>query len=195
MFVIYDCESNGKAKDFKAKMSDLENWPRITQLAWSVYDADMQLKFERNFLILPDGWTIPKEKFFIDNGMSTERNMAFGVPVLNVLTDFINDIQGCEYMVAHNFAFDYNVMGAEMIRGGVRSEKKLKGICTMERTINFCQLPSASKWSKDFKWPKLEELHIKLFGCNFTGAHDAMDDVRATSKCFFECVKRGIIQL
>ena len=71
--LVYDVESNGKALNFKAPMTDLNNWPRITQLAWRVYARDSTLIKENQSLIKPDGWTIPVEEFFIENNMSTER--------------------------------------------------------------------------------------------------------------------------
>jgi len=43
------------------------------------------------------------------------------------------------------------------------------------------------------KWPKLRELHIKLFGTEFDGAHDASADIAATKKCFFELKRIGIL--
>lgn len=46
-----------------------------------------------------------------------------------------------------------------------------------------------------FKWPKLIELHRKLFGTGFDDAHDALADVKACGKCFFEMKRRGIIKL
>ena len=41
--------------------------------------------------------------------------------------------------------------------------------------------------------PKLQELHRKLFGCDFDNAHDALSDIRATEKCFWEMRKRKLI--
>lgn len=192
MYLFFDTETNGKPINYKAPMQDLGNWPRVTQLAWQVYDADEYLASEATHLIKPDGWTIPTEKLFVDNGMSTERNMAQGVPVLDVLGDFIKDVNVCVYIVAHNFQFDYNILGAEMLRGKVRADKKLKGICTMNSTTDFCGLPG--NYGK-FKWPKLEELHQILFGESFDGAHDALADVRAMARCFFEAKRLGIITL
>lgn len=49
------------------------------------------------------------------------------------------------------------------------------------------------KWMLDFEWTKLQELHYRLFGCDFEGAHDAMVDITATKKSFFEMRKRGLI--
>jgi len=45
------------------------------------------------------------------------------------------------------------------------------------------------------KFPTLEELHTVLFGENFQGAHDALADVRATAKCFFELLRRNVIEI
>ncbi len=42
--------------------------------------------------------------------------------------------------------------------------------------------------------PKLVELYEKLFGAPFEDAHDAAYDVDATSKAFFECLKRSVIK-
>jgi DNA polymerase III epsilon subunit-like protein len=192
MYLFFDTETNGKPLDYKAPMNNVNNWPRVAQLAWAKYSPLGDIIKERSYLIKPDGWVIPKEKFFIDNGMSTERNEMLGEPVASVLSIFIEDMQDCEVLVAHNMTFDYNILGAEMIRAKMRSEKKLLRVCTMESTTNFCALPGGYKGS--FKWPKLEELHEKLFGCKFDNAHDAMGDVKATADSFFECLKRGIIK-
>jgi len=43
------------------------------------------------------------------------------------------------------------------------------------------------------KWPKLIELHEKLFNEPFANAHDAMADISATRRCFFELINKEII--
>ena len=43
------------------------------------------------------------------------------------------------------------------------------------------------------KWPKLKELHIKLFGSSFANAHSALIDAKITAKCFLELKRRKII--
>ena len=62
--------------------------------------------------------------------------------------------------------------------------------CTMIRSTDYCQLPG--RYGK-YKWPKLEELHFKLFGESFEGAHDALADIRATMRCYYEMEKRGLV--
>lgn len=61
----------------------------------------------------------------------------------------------------------------------------------MESSTNFCAIPS--NWG--LKWPTLTELHTKLFKEGFDGAHDALDDVKACARSFFELTKMGVIKL
>lgn len=190
--IVFDTETTGKPLNYKASMKDVNNWPRITQLAWQKINIQTgEVLNEYQSLIKPDGWVIPKEQFFIDNNMSTERCEQDGLPALYVLELLCEDINTADIFAAHNIAFDLNVCGAELIRANLKA-KSLQKICTMEATTELCKLPG--QYGK-YKWPKLIELHNHLFGCDFVGAHDALDDVRATAACLVELVKRNIIKL
>lgn len=189
-YIFFDTETTGKPKNYGAKMTDIENWPRVTQLAWVVYEEENIIS-QHTFLIKPDGWTVPKEKFFIDNNMSTERCETEGIPMPKVIEVFAHEAKECEYLVAHNIGFDYNVFGAEMLRYKMGVGKKLKQVCTMVSATDYCQLPGPY----GLKWPKLEELYYKLFQCGFDGAHDALTDVLQTAKCFFALKQKGILKL
>ena len=61
----------------------------------------------------------------------------------------------------------------------------------MKETVDFCALEP--KMYGTFKYPKLEELHIKLFGEGMVNAHDAEVDTDYLAKCFFELVRIGQI--
>lgn len=187
MIIVFDTETNGKILDMKAPVEMLEYYPRITQLSWAIFNNDGELIKTENHLIKPDGWEIPKEQFFIDNGMSTERNEEYGVPLAGVMEKFINDTNECHTRISHNMTFDSRIVRAEMFRLGIENDFTSKKICTMMTTTSFCKLPGA----RGFKWPKLEELHEKLFGVKFDGAHDALNDVMACAKCFFELKRIG----
>lgn len=71
-FIFIDCETNGKALNFRAPMNDVRNWPRITQLVWQKFNLEGEVFKSANYYIKPDGWTVPNEQFFIDQGISTE---------------------------------------------------------------------------------------------------------------------------
>ena len=37
-FVAFDTETTGLPKEYDAPYTDIDNWPRLVQLAWIVYD-------------------------------------------------------------------------------------------------------------------------------------------------------------
>lgn len=197
-YIFFDTETNGLPLDWKAPAEDVGKWPRITQLAWAVYEDSQNgghtLLNAQSHLIKPDGWEIPKEKFFLDQGFSTERSMKEGVPLTFILRSFALDRLSSDFSIAHNIAFDAKVIRAEMIREDINVEFASKKICTMMSSTKHCKLPNTNG-NLNYKWPKLEELHAHLFSCDFEGAHDAMNDVMACAKCFFELKKIGVINL
>lgn len=200
MITFFDTETTGLPKDWKAPMTDLQNWPRVIQLAWMVTDLKGEIINQKELLIKPDGWIIPVEKFWIDHGFSTETSLKKGVPMLGALAEFSADLAQCEFLVSHNMDFDHKVLGSEMIRHDVKA-KRLQKICTKEAATDFCKIPFAGRRDyrpgaqKAYKWPKLEELHLKLFGQDFTEKHQAGGDVVALKNCFFELVRLGVIQI
>lgn len=185
MYITFDCETTGLPKNWKAKIFDLDNWPRVIQLAWLVSDKNGVDLSRGNVLIKPDGWKMPTDKFWIENGFTQEKSEAEGIPIKEALELFVEDLKKCEYLISHNMSFDYNVVGAEMIRAGVKGKKNIK-ICTKEMGTVFCKIPG--NYGK-YKWPKLIELHMKLFNEGFDNAHDALADVIACKDCFFGLLK------
>ena len=191
MYTIFDCETNGLPKKWKAPMSDLDNWPRVIQLAWFVADENGNEITRGNHLIKPDGWIMPTDEFWIENGFSQEESLAKGIPIEEALFLFTEDLKQSKYLISHNMAFDQNVVGAEMMRIGMKAKKQIK-ICTLQESTDFCKLPG--KYGK-YKWPKLIELYTKLFNKGFDNAHDALADVIACKDCFFKLKEKGIIRL
>lgn len=188
MKLIFDTETNGLPKSFQGAFTDTNNWPRVIQLAYAVYDDDCNLVFEHKNLIKPDGWEVPNEKFWIDHGYSNEQSIREGKPIKDELLQFIEWINKCDTMIAHNLSFDYPILICEMIRAGLKADKKPEKFCTMKYSTNICKLPSRNGFG--YKWPKLEELHHFLFEIGFDGAHDALNDVRATARCYFELMRK-----
>ena len=189
MYLFFDVESTGKITDYKASFKEVEKFPRITQFAWQLYNLEGKLFKSFQSLVKPDGWEVPKEEFFIKNNMSTERCEKYGRPIKPMLEQFLNELEGCKYLLAHNMNFDLPVTASEMYRLGLQAKNKPQKICTMQSTTDICRLPGPY----GFKWPSLQELHKFLFGCDFEGAHDASDDVTATAKCFFELKRRNLL--
>lgn len=190
MFLIYDTETTGLPLRDNAPIEELENWPRIVQIAWQLHDETGMLLDVRNHLIVPEGFEIPYSAEKV-HGISTEKAMQLGIPLKEAMADFAEAINKSSFIIGHNVKFDLNITAAEFLRCGI--ENKLlstTAVCTMELTRDFCKLPGKGN---RFKFPKLEELYSILFNESFNEAHNASADVNATARIFFELYRRRII--
>jgi DNA polymerase-3 subunit epsilon len=189
MYLFFDTETTGLPKNWKAPVTDLNNWPRLVQLAYLLYDNSGNKISDGDFIIKPNGFTIPADSTRI-HGISNEKAIRDGQSLSSVLEKFNSLIGQASYLVAHNISFDEKIVGAEFLRNGmtniIASKKK---ICTMEKSTNFCAIDGPY----GYKWPKLSELHYKLFRTGFEEAHNAAVDIQATAKCFWELKKIGKI--
>jgi len=191
-YLFFDTETTGVPYNYNAPVTDTHNWPRLVQLGWILTDEYGSIIKQRNRIIRPSGFTIPQEASNV-HGITTERALAVGLDLEEVLLDFETDVQSTDRIVGHNISFDIHIIGAELCRLGHNYNTLLSKpfTCTMQSTIDFCQIPPFRYGH--YKWPKLQELYQKLFGCTFDGAHDAMADITATKDCFFELKNRRLI--
>ncbi len=189
MYLFFDTETTGLPRNWRAPVSDLHNWPRMVQLAWREYAPSAQLLKTVDYIIKPEGYHIPADAARI-HGITTERAMSEGIDLKTVLSEFWQAVRQADLIVAHNISFDEKIVGAEFLRhafDNILPQKKKA--CTMEAGTNYCRLPSAY----GYKWPKLSELHYKLFKTHFEDAHNAAVDIEITAKCFWEMKKIGLL--
>jgi len=192
MYLFFDTETTGKPKTRNASPSDLWNWPRIVQIAWVITDEQGNEIEADDYIVKPDGFDIPLDAVEIHN-ITTERALNEGFPLQKVLSGFSMAINKAKLLIAHNINFDKPVTVAEYLRMELPHKlNEISTICTMLSSTNFCKIPG---FYDDYKWPKLEELHKKLFNSNFKDSHNASVDIKACVKCFFELKKRGIIKV
>ncbi len=191
-FVFFDTETNGLPKSFDAPIEDTENWPRLVQLAYMVCDTNGGVLMKENLIIKPDGFVIPKEASDL-HGITNEIAFRQGKEVEAVLGgNFLNALKEASLVIGHNLSFDSSIIGAEFFRMGQENWiSKKKTVCTMKLSTDFCAIQA----SQGYKWPKLSELYFKLFNEELEGAHNALFDVEATARCFWELKKRGVINI
>ena len=191
MFLVFDTETTGLPLNYRAPLSDFNNWPRMVQIAWQIHDIKGDLIEVKNYIIKPDGFTIPYNSEKI-HGISTELALSKGIPLEEVLSLFSDALKQAKYIVGHNISFDNNIVGCEFLRSNMSNvlENKIS-IDTKEESTEFCQLPGGR--GGKFKWPNLSELYNKLFGESFAEAHNASADVEATTRCFLELLRLNII--
>lgn len=193
MFLIFDTETTGLPKNFKAPLTDFDNWPRMVQLAWQLHDNTGKLLQSNSIIIKPVDFEIPEASIKI-HGISNQKAVTDGEDLKSTLQYFTGSVNIANFICGHNVNFDLNIVSAECLRIQVpKPFGNKKFIDTKnELTTNFCNIPGGAGWDRP-RWPSLSQLHEKLFGVNFTGAHNAAFDVEATAKVLFETIKRGII--
>jgi DNA polymerase III subunit epsilon len=191
MYLIIDCETTGLPKNWKAPATDIDNWPRVIQLAWALYDESSVQMESAIHLVRPSGFVIPEEAQRIHH-ITTEQALDEGKDLLEVLQALAAAAAKARILIAHNVKFDERVISAEYLRLKLSvpfSDKKR--VCTMEQSTNFCQIPG----QYGYKWPTLSQLHRKLFGSEVEAAHDAGADVSACARCFFELKNLRVISI
>jgi DNA polymerase-3 subunit alpha len=117
-----------------------------------------------------------------------------GVPLAAVLREFFLHLREVDAIVGHNVAFDINMIHAEMLRLEKTSEieenleyfNHYKNIyCTMKETIELCDLKKVNRFGRtERKWPKLVELHEKLFARTPNNLHNSYNDILVTLRCY-----------
>lgn len=192
MFLIFDTETTGFARNDNAPLTDFDNWPRLVQIAWQLHGANGALLGHGNTIVKPEGFDIPFNAQKV-HGISTAKALAEGAPLNDVLDSFERAVSQATVLVGHNLQYDLNVMGSELLRAGRTNvlEAKTAYDTKSDEVTGFCALPGG-KGGK-FKWPKLSELHQKLFNESFDEAHNATADVVATARCFLELVRIGVV--
>ena len=188
MYLIFDTETTGLPKNWRAPISDIDNWPRCIQIAWQVHDEMGVLLESKSYIVKPKDFDIPYESEKI-HGISTELAYEEGVDLEEVLTEFNNSVFKSKFIIGHNVNFDLNVIGCEFYRNNITSNIELTDVldtCT-ELTAELCKLPGGR--GGKFKLPTLTELHEFLFQSSFKEAHNATADVEATARCFLELIR------
>lgn len=191
--LFIDTETTGRPRRYEAPASDVDNWPRLVEVCWLLgWESEygrVTLGKPTRYVIYPDGFTIPPEAARI-HGIITEQALQDGYPIGYVLELLAEAADNCQRVVAHNVEFDVPVLGAEFCRRGLPDPLAGKpATCTMKQLADWCKLPGTF----GFKWPRLDELHLKLFGRGFDAAHSAEADVVACAHCYQESRRRGLL--
>lgn len=214
--LFFDTETTGlPLKDFEYEVLlhttkgpvmqyNYNGYPRIAQLSWILATEDGNDVQSGDFFIKPDGWVMPAGTSEF-NGIWQRDLEANGKPIMEVLTSFFAAMSAADVIAGHNLEYDNSALDGELHRlkaqGWTTLLQSKRMIDTMTSTVEFCAIPFPEDKPRhydtgcEFKYPRLTELHSKLFGCVFDGAHNSMCDVEATKKCFFELVKQNVIEL
>ncbi len=192
--IVFDTETTGLPKNkWRSALQGPANWPDLVSICWLVYDEDWDLVRKEYHVVRPEGWTIPAEASAV-HGITHAAAEASGEPLAAVLGRFAEDLKTARRLVAHNMAFDKNVIqGAYKWRIGMEPAAfwPAEEFCTMEASRDVLRLP----WKgvqhpgkpTTYKPPRLSELWTYAFsGTPQPQAHNSEGDALATAAIYMK---------
>ncbi len=199
MILFFDTETTG-LPDFKSP-SNAEHQPHIVQFAAILVDPITRTeRASIDVIVKPDGWTIPDEVAAI-HGITNEIAMACGVDERTVADLFFSLREQAVVEVAHNASFDRRIMRIAalrhlgMTREMIEVSESGKVFCTMKAAQPIVNLPPTERMLaagfKGPKQPKLSECIRHFFDEDLDGAHNALVDVRACARIYFNMMDGG----
>lgn len=188
--LVFDTETTGF---LNKKNPSLEAQPYIIQFAWILWELEnwVYTELERKDILIKPPISIPYQSSQVHHLYDIDVKDAPSMQ--SVAPEIMNFLSSADAIIGHNIEYDEDMIRVELRRlDAPHLYTPNQVICTMKSTVDFCAL----QWNGlRFKYPKLWELHKKLFWEYFSWAHDAMVDVEATLKCFLELEKQWVIEL
>lgn len=200
--IVFDTETTGLPKTRALTTGLLGLWPYIVQLSYLIYNVDENelVKIKDCIIKVPYNVEISEESVKL-HGITNDISYSKGVNIEDAIEEFMEDLKNCDYIIGHNIEFDINMIKAELMRLNTIITKNMnlyydyieflstckKYYCTMQETIDLCAIKQLNKQGKEFiKFPKLIELHQKLFGVSPNGLHNSLNDILICLRCFYK---------
>jgi DNA polymerase III epsilon subunit-like protein len=213
-YLVFDVETTGllpkKKSEKNGGIPTIDQYPHILQLSFVIYDIETRT-IKQSY----DSYVKIAESIIIDEyvtnltGITKTICIEQGQPICNVLYDFYKAYKICEGLVAHNLDFDTKMISIEVERNRENllehgfadslilfqpMHEKINNIdryCTMRKGIILCNIliESTAKTQSHprRKFPKLSELHQKLFGGDIPeNLHNSMVDVEVCLRCYLK---------
>uniref|UniRef100_A0A6C0H8U5 Exonuclease domain-containing protein n=1 Tax=viral metagenome TaxID=1070528 RepID=A0A6C0H8U5_9ZZZZ len=202
--LVFDTETTGKIDKY-ADLSESEKQPHILQFSYVLYDTDKNnvfindnvIKIKKDIVISPECIQI--------HGITQYKCQTQGVILYNSLSAFYLKVKEADYIIGHNLEFDVKMLIIELYRlkeesGNDDAYEQIidyfekgkqfssKCFCTMKNTADICKLENPNKKSKEYKYPKLSELHKHLFSHDPKNLHNSLFDVIITLRCFYKLI-------
>jgi len=191
MILFFDTETTGFTRPNKP--ADHPDQPHLTQIAAQLVRPDNTTFMEFSFVVNA-GVPIPKQASDV-HGITNEIAEVFGVSQETAVDFFLKLYGHADKVVAHNCNFDKQVMASAIARRmqGAAFDFTTPFYCTMKNATDIVKAPPTPKMlaagRAHWKSPNLGECIQHFFGEELSGAHDAMVDVQACRRVYFELNK------
>ncbi len=156
--------------------------PRVVQLAAILADADGGVIDQFCHLVQCDV-PIPPGAAKV-HGITNEMVMKNGTNPDTVLDAFETLLEQADLYACHNLNFDLAIILAMYAQQNRYCPlQRMDSFCTMKAYTNVCCIPGKNGKNK---WPSLQEAYRHAFARDFSGAHNALADAKATMEIFFQ---------
>jgi DNA polymerase III epsilon subunit-like protein len=146
-----------------------------------------------------NGINIPEESIKF-HGITNEISKDYGIEIELVLIEFFYQLKSVDMIIGHNVSFDINMVKVELLRiiyskmQSIEFKNYLHFInnaknifCTLQTSVELCDIKAIDKHGKEYlKYPKLIELHQKLFNSDPNNLHNSLNDILVTLRCFMK---------
>lgn len=171
----------------------------IIEIGWIVTDKELNVLKQQNFLINGD-FEISE---FIKNltGISKEKTISDGVPLQTAFESLYEDIVKCQFIVAHNVVFDYNMIITEinnLFKDKEKEKNELEHYLNIFKSkIRLCSRYILQRECRERGLVptnyKLQTLYNYLIDSEQSQSHRAIDDVYMILECFQELADFDIL--
>jgi DNA polymerase III epsilon subunit-like protein len=204
--LVFDTETTGLPKSKIMNPDTLNLWPYTVQFSYVIYDTNLNdiVVSSDKIVKLKDGITIPEDSIKI-HGITNEISQKNGINIESIINEFFSHLRNVDLLVGHNVSFDINMIKVELLRliyeAKIISENEVKECkynlhfltnyknicCTLQESIDLCNIKAIDKFGKEYtKFPKLLELHQKLFESTPNNLHNSFNDILVTLRCFMK---------
>jgi DNA polymerase III epsilon subunit-like protein len=183
MALIIDTETNGLPDTAGLRWgeypvyNDLPKYKtaRIVQFTFMLCGSQFEEKELHDYIVKRQDFTIDNQQF---HGITNEISDQDGKPFTEVADIFAKYLSRVSHIVAHNIAFDINVIKAELYRHNlhhiIEELDKKSLLCTMKHTKPILKIINQYG---NFKNPSLAELYQHNFHNPIENAHNSKYDV------------------
>lgn len=200
--LVFDVETSGLIPKGEPA---LDICPYILQLSFVVFNTNTLTveKQYNTYINIPSKVQIIPEIEKLTG--ITRAKCNSGVVVTEALTELYNAYLKCDKIIAHNIDFDSKMVRIELARNSGRKTRHLCDLlntgfeltnkkdryCTMTHSIELCSIvvDAIDRKGQPYqykKFPRLSELHQKLFDTIPENLHDSMVDTMACLRCYMK---------
>ena len=203
--LVFDTETTGLPKTKLLTPEVLHMWPHVVQLSFVMYDIDddMLISVSDYIIHLPKDIVMSNEIMNL-HGITNEMCYSSDEKMEEVLMKLMGHFRNADLIIGHNIDFDLNMLKVELMRiiqknisESVTNEYYVDFLeyiknsthyyCTMQESVDICAIEVMNKKGEPFiKFPKLIELHEKLFEIQPKKLHNSLNDVLVCLRCFYK---------